>query len=59
MNKETLELILDLKEKEVKGRIKECFDLSYDGSFLLIKDEVKLAELLGIKLNKKQKKENK
>jgi len=56
MDKEVLELILNLKEEEVKSKVRECLALSYDNSFIIVKDEEKLAELLNLKLNKKQEK---
>jgi len=54
MDKETLKMVLELKEEEIKAKIRECLDLSYDKSYILVKNEEKLAKLLNVKLNKKQ-----
>ena len=57
MDKETLKMVLELKEEEIKAKIRECLDLSYDKSYILVKNEGRLAELLNIEL-KKEKGEN-
>ena len=54
MDKETLKMVLELKEEEIKAKIRECLDLSYDKNYILVKNEEKLAELLNIELKKEK-----
>ncbi len=54
MDKEMLKMVLELKEEEIKAKIRECLDLSYDKSYILVKNEEKLAELLNIELKKEK-----
>jgi len=54
MDKEMLELVLKIKEEEIKAKIRECLAISYDSDYIMVKDDVRLAKLLDIKLDKKK-----